>query len=319
MTSALAAALSGAAAAEVGDRARTEYGFARARVLLAAANPASYPHDTYGSLLRDLSGTLALAAASGKADLIPVLMDKARGLDMRASETTTQEKGWMLRAAWALSRQKLPLTVTVNGTAAKERAGAVRLSPTLAELDGAIAIANKGAAQVWRTVSVSGTPDAPLPAMAAGLSLSKSIWTMSGSPADVSALHQNDRVIVEISGRMPSNVYHQMGIVDLLPAGLEIEQPLKGEDAKAYPFLGPLTGASSQDARDDRFVAAFAIGQRYRPRSPKGPEPTPDFHIAYIARAVSVGRFALPAATAQDMYAPAIRARTAMGQMTIGK
>ena len=121
------------------------------------------------------------------------------------------------------------------------------------------------------------------------------------------------------SGQMPDNVYHQMGIIDLLPAGLEIEQPLKGDDAKAYPFLGTLTDASRQDARDDRFVAAFDIGQRYRPLHPKGPEPTPSFHIAYIARAISVGRFALPAADVVDMYAPAIHARTGMGQMTIGK
>ncbi len=324
MNSALAAALTGAAAARVGDRARTEYGFDKARALLAAANPATYPHDVYGSLLRDLSGTLALAAESGKADLIPVLMDKARGLDMRAAETTTQEKGWMLRAAYALTRQKLPLNVTVNGQPAKPRDGAVRLAPTPQQLAGGIAIANKGDAQVWRTVSVSGTPDAPLAAVSEGLTLTKSIWTMSGAPADLSALHQNDRVIVEISGRMPDNVYHQMGIVDLLPAGLEIEQPLKGDDAKAYPFLfggsgGALTDASRQDARDDRFVAAFDIGQRYRPLHPKGPEPTPSFHIAYIARAVSVGRFALPAADAVDMYAPAIHARTAMGRITIGK
>jgi uncharacterized protein YfaS (alpha-2-macroglobulin family) len=319
MNSALAAALTGSAAAAVGDRARTEYGFGKARALLAAANPATYPHDTYGSLLRDLSGTLALAAESGKADLIPVLMDKARTLDMRVSETTTQEKGWMLRAAYALTRQKLPLNVTVNGQPAKPRDGAVRLAPTLPQLAQGLTVANKGDAQVWRTTSVTGTPDAALPAMADGLTLTKSIWTMSGAPADVSSLRQNDRVIVEISGRMPNNLYHQMGIVDLLPAGLEIEQPLKGEDAKAYPFLGTLTDASRQDARDDRFVAAFDIGQRYRPLHPKAPEPQPVFHIAYIARAISVGRFALPAADAVDMYAPAIHARTSMGHMTINK
>jgi uncharacterized protein YfaS (alpha-2-macroglobulin family) len=32
-----------------------------------------------------------------------------------------------------------------------------------------------------------------------------------------------------------------------------------------------------------------------------------------------VGRFALPAADAVDMYAPAIHARTSMGHMTINK
>jgi uncharacterized protein YfaS (alpha-2-macroglobulin family) len=51
----------------------------------------------------------------------------------------------------------------------------------------------------------------------------------------------------------------------------------------------------------------------------KGPEPTPAFRIAYIARAVSVGQFALPAAHAEDMYAPAIRARTAVGQLNVNR
>lgn len=317
MRSALAAALTGAAAAQVGDRARAEYGFRKARDLIAAANPASYPHDVYGSLLRDLSGALALAAENGKADLVPQFLDKTRSVSSKIEDTTTQEKGWMLRAAYALTRQKLPLNVTVNGQPASPRAGAVRLTPTLAQLDKGITIANRGSGTVWRSTAVTGTPNAVLPASANGLSLSKSIWTMSGSPADVGSLRQNDRVIVQITGQMPNGIYRQMGVIDLLPAGLEIEQPLVGNDAKAYPFLGGLTDTSRQTARDDRYIAAFDIGERYRPANRKTPEPTPTFRIAYIARAVSVGRFTLPAAHAEDMYAPAIRARTSMGQLNI--
>jgi uncharacterized protein YfaS (alpha-2-macroglobulin family) len=139
---------------------------------------------------------------------------------------------------------------------------------------------------------------------------------MSGAPADT-ALKQNQRVIIEISGAMPNNLYHQMGMIDLLPAGLEIEQALTPADAKAYSFLGKLSQTSMADKRDDRFVAAFNIGARYRPRNPKGPEPTPEFHIAYVARAVTPGRFVLPAATAEDMYAPAIAARTSMGTLSV--
>ncbi|HEY4078409.1 MAG TPA: alpha-2-macroglobulin [Rhizomicrobium sp.] len=319
MKSALAAALTGAAAAQVGDRARAEYGFNRARVILQGADPISYPHDVYGSLLRDLSGALALAAENGKADLVPQFLDKARTLSSKVEDTTTQEKGWVLRAAYALTRQKLPLNVTVNGAPAASRDGAVRLAPTLAQLDAGVTLANKGDAIVWRSTVIGGTPNAALPASAYGITLSKSIWTMSGAPADVSSLHQNDRVIVEISGQMPNGLYRQMGVIDLLPAGLEIEQPLAGDDAKAYPFLGTLIDASRQDVRDDRYIAAFDIGERYRPMNRKGPEPTPQFHVAYIARAVSVGQFALPAAWAEDMYAPAIRARTAMGTLNIGQ
>lgn len=315
MRSALAAALTGAAASQVGDRSRAEYGFRKARDLIEAANPASYPHDVYGSLLRDVSGTVALAADSGKADLLPQLLEKVKSLNSQIEYTTTQEKGWMLRAAHALMRQKLPLNVTVNGAPAAPRDGAVRLTPTQAQLTTGVTFANRGDAVVWRSSAVTGTPNAALPPDANGLSLNKSIWTMSGSPADVSSLRQNDRVIVQISGQMPNDVYRQMGVIDLLPAGLEIEQPLGTGDAKAYPFLGKLTDTSRQVARDDRFIAAFDVGHRYswmnRQEAARG------FRVAYIARAVSVGRFALPAAHAEDMYAPTVRARTSMGQLNV--
>jgi uncharacterized protein YfaS (alpha-2-macroglobulin family) len=71
--------------------------------------------------------------------------------------------------------------------------------------------------------------------------------------------------------------------------------------------------------RDDRFVAAFSLGTQYRPRNRQGAEPQPQFRIAYIVRAVTPGRFTLPAARAEDMYAPAITARTSMSNITIGQ
>ncbi len=104
---------------------------------------------------------------------------------------------------------------------------------------------------------MQGTPTIALPAETNGLTVRKTIWTMSGQPADLSKLKQNDRVIVEISGHMDNNYERQMGVIDLLPAGLEIEMPLSGDDAKPYAFLGSLTPTAMVDARDDRFVASF--------------------------------------------------------------
>lgn len=325
MRSALAAALTGAAANQVGDRARATYGFNKARELIARADMISYATAytsantwfEYDSLLRDLSGVVALAAENGRADLVPFLLERGKSLDTHLQDTSTQEKGWMLRAAYALTRQELPLDVTVNGAPAVPRHGAVRLTPTLAQLNAGITLTNRGDADVWRSSAVTGTPNAALPAAANGATVSKSIWTMSGSPADLSNLHQNDRVIVQISGTVPEGVHRQMGIIDLLPAGLEIEQPLKGDDAKAYAFLGSLTDADMQDARDDRYVGAFTIDTVPR-RFDKTPmEQRQVFRVAYIARAVSVGHFSLPAVSVEDMYAPAVRARTAMGEVTI--
>jgi uncharacterized protein YfaS (alpha-2-macroglobulin family) len=319
MKSAMAAALTGAAAAQVGDKSRETAGFNHARDIILAASPGDYAHDVYGSLLRDVAGVTALAAENGEADILPALLGRVDRLDMRLNYTSTQEKSWMLRAAYALTRQKTRLTILVNGQPAAIRDNAVRLAPSLAQLSTGVTLLNHGDALVWRSTSVQGAPDAPLPAESDGLSLTKSVWTMSGAPADLSRLHQNDRVIVELSGRMDDDFYRQVGVIDLLPAGLEIEQPLGPDDAKPYPWLGTLSEAARQDARDDRFIAAFTIGSDYIFwRHDKPVLVRPQFHIAYIARAITTGGYVMPAGLAEDMYAPAVHARTAMGRITIG-
>jgi len=315
---AIAAALTGSAAAEVGDRSRATYGFNRALAIAGKAKPNTYPVGDYGSLLRDLAGATALAAENGEAQLIPTFLNQSAALDMRLNATTTQEKAWMLRAAYELTRQRTRLNILVGGQPSQPRDGAIRLSPNYGQLNAGIMLTNKGDATVWRTVSVQGTPAMPLPAAANGLTLTKSVWTMSGSPADLANLHQNDRVIVELSGRMTNNYYRQMGVIDLLPAGLEIEQALSGDDGKPYNFLDTLTDTSMADKRDDRFVAAFTIGSAYRSdEDKKKAEPQPVFHIAYVARAVTAGSFVMPAGEAVDMYAPGVLARTTLGSVTV--
>ena len=197
------------------------------------------------------------------------------------------------------------------------KSGAIHVAPDLAALAGGVTVVNKGDAPVWRTVSVQGTPSAPLPAEARGLTLHKTVWTMGGQPADLASLKQNDRVIVVLQGTMDNNLYRRMAVTDLLPAGLEIESTLAGDDAKAYPWLGSLTGTDVQEARDDRYVAAFNIGSMYHPRNRKKPEPQPAYRLAYIARAVTPGQFVMPAAVAEDMYTPGIMARTTMGKLDV--
>jgi len=317
MKTAIAPALTGAAAAEVGDRSRANVGFNRAREIVLSADPSKYTTDDYGSLLRDLAGTTALAVESNQAQLLPALLQKGDSVDMRLNATTTQEKAWMLRAAYELTRQKTPLNILVNGKPAMPRDGAIRLSPSLAQLNAGITFLNKGDASVWRTTSVQGTPSQPLTEEANGLTLTKSVWTMSGTPADLSNLHQNDRVIVVLNGQMPNNYYHQMGAIDLLPAGLEIEQTLSGDDGKSYPVGGSLNEMSMTDKRDDRYVGAFGIGSEYHSSDPKKPEPQPTFRIAYIARATTTGTFVMPAAVVEDMYAPGVIARTSIGSVTV--
>lgn len=226
----------------------------------------------------------------------------------------------MLRAAYELTRQRTPLNIAVNGQPAAPKDGAVRLSPSYGQLTHGIDILNRGDAAVWRDASVQGTPIGPLPATESGLSIKKTVWTMSGAPADLTALHQNDRVVVVLEGQMKNNLYRQMAALDLLPAGLEIEMPISGDDAKAYPWLSSLNEVTVAEARDDRFVAAFDIGSQdqEKPDPTKPLPPPPSYRLAYIARAVTEGTFVMPAGVVQDMYAPGVIARTTMGTVTIG-
>jgi hypothetical protein len=318
MNTAIGEALAASAAAQAGDRARAAFGFGKARDIALNGTEFTYPTGDYGSLLRDVAGTTALAAENGQADLVPALLRKTQETNMGLDATTTQEKAWMLRAAYALTRQKVPLNIAVNGQPAQPRAGAIRLAPSTAQLAAGITLMNRGDGQVWRTTSVQGTPATPLPSEQNGLTLTKTFWTMGGTPADLSSLHQNDRIIVELSGQMQHNTYRQMGLIDLLPAGLEIEMPLGSEDGKPYGFLNTLYDTTMTDVRDDRFVASFTIGSQYvSDEDKKKPEPQPVFRIAYVVRAVTTGTFVLPAGVVEDMYAPSIRARTTMGSVTV--
>jgi len=107
-------------------------------------------------------------------------------------------------------------------------------------------------------------------------------------------------------------------LLDLLPAGFEIEAVVNDETAKSLPFLSKLTPTKMAEARDDRFFATFDLGNPpHRSWWEDEIKNGDDFHVAYIVRAITPGSFALPAAQVSDMYAPRVQGRTAMGAVTI--
>src|SRR5262249_59502828 len=104
----------------------------------------------------------------------------------------------------------------------------------------------------------------------------------------------------------------------LLPAGFEIESVVNEETVKSFPFLAKITPTRISEARDDRFFAAFDLGQRpYRSWWDEDKNYTNSFHVAYVVRAVTPGSFALPAVNVSDMYAPRIYARSDMGRVNV--
>ncbi len=322
MTNAFALGLMGTALTNIGDRSRAAPAFAKARDIAINANPVKYGWDGYGSLLRDVAGLTAVSAEAQQVAVIPALVKRATSFDPRLNYTTTQEKAWMLLAAHAIEATTPPINVAVTGAnTSAANAKVLRFNPEATQVDAGIAIRNNGQREVWRIVSVEGVPASPLPAAQNGVTLSKAILTMDGKPANLATVKQNDRFIVALSGEMADTRARLMALLDLLPAGFEIEGAVQRNDdgSTIYPFLPVQAASNIVEARDDRFITTFDVGSSYQPTDAKeaAKVPKPTFHFAYIVRATIPGSYVVPAAVVEDMYGPDVRARTNMGTMTV--
>jgi uncharacterized protein YfaS (alpha-2-macroglobulin family) len=222
----------------------------------------------------------------------------------------TQEQAQLLLAANALLERAGPVNVSLNGQQMTER----RIMADAQRLAAGLVFRNNARGTVWRSLSLTGAPLQAPPAMQAGYAIDKRVFRMDGTIADLASVRQGDRVVVVLSGQPEGARNYPTVLVDLLPAGLEIETVLTPADVGAtnwdgtprngpFSWVGDITYAQVSEARDDRFVASANI--------------TGSFRFAYIARAVSPGRYALPGAQVEDMYRPGVMARTETGSIRI--
>lgn len=310
----LARAQIGAALAHLGDRARARSAFRQAEQALGYRNAGDY----YQSPVRDTAGVLALAAEAAATDpslnaLIQRLTRRIGNDAPRADQLMTQEQAQLLMAANALLKSAGPVRVSVNGA----QAGPVTsYEATAAQLINAVTFRNDGQGTVWRSLTTSGAPIAPPAAFANGLSIDKRVFNLTGGVADLNSIRQGDRVIVALSGAPEGLRLYPAAIIDLLPAGLEIESILGPSDGQGevgydgkrndgpFAWLGKIAYTRIAEKRDDRFVAALDVqGGGYT--------------VAYVARAVTPGAYALPGASIEDMYKPGVGGRSATGRMRV--
>jgi uncharacterized protein YfaS (alpha-2-macroglobulin family) len=308
----LAAALN-----HVGEPGRARLAFGIARQRLDQRDSTDY----YGSGLRDRAALLALSQeAAGREGLLAVAAAVRGRLAAKSQYTTTQEQAWLVLAARALAAGG-ELAYSVDGESKKASAEPVVINPDRAAVERGVRVRNQGEQPIWLQVTARGVPKDPQPAAEAGLTVERNYYTLDGNTPDLSKVRQNDRLVVSISGYNAGGGYHQVALLDLLPAGFEIESVMNKETAKNFPFLPILSRTRIAEARDDRFFAAFDLGrQTYRSWWDSDPEELNGgyrYHVAYIVRAVTPGSFALPAVNVSDMYAPRVFGRTAMGRVTI--
>ena len=95
-----------------------------------------------------------------------------------------------------------------------------------------------------------------------------------------------------------------LALADLLPAGLEIEDPnLKGMNLTEQD--GPRISPDQVEIKDDRLLVFGSVWSRGV--------------YSYLARAVTPGTYVWPAADASRMYDPATRSVNGSGTLTVEK
>jgi uncharacterized protein YfaS (alpha-2-macroglobulin family) len=139
----------------------------------------------------------------------------------------------------------------------------------------------------------------------AGLEVQREILNREGGALDLNNVRQGDLVVIKTRVRSISGPVQNVAIVNLLPSGLEVENP-RLQTTEQLPWV---TDANLQpaymDLRDDRILLFADLP----------PDSWQTFYT--LVRAVSPGRFRLPPVQVEAMYNPALKATGERGVMEV--
>ena len=261
----------------------------------------------YGSEIRDvaLMNALLEEAEIPLADGAQSLMRLGRLL-REQRWLSTQERVSLFRLARTLGDEAAPMNanVSIAGNAFTATRGSYsrRLPHVVLRSSISIEATDK---PVYYRIAYNGTRRLPAPFEASGMKIEKRFFDDKGNPIDtLDEIPQGALVIVkldvEADTRMPDAL-----VVDLLPAGFEIENPRLAHSASwnDYAVGGVAIGKWLEESKiaytdylDDRFVTALFLNEK-SPRT-----------LYYLLRAVTPGTYRVPAPFAEDMYRTHLRA-----------
>ncbi|MEA4855336.1 alpha-2-macroglobulin family protein [Solidesulfovibrio sp.] len=151
------------------------------------------------------------------------------------------------------------------------------------------------------------TPAAYAP-QSAGLAVERTFLSRDGTPlpADVT-LPQGALVVARLAVRATKGPVANVVLENLLPAGLEVENP-RLATTERLPWMesgGEDAAPAYLDMRDDRTLSFLDL-------------PDDKWHVSYaLLRAVTPGSFTVPPAQAEAMYAPELRAGGPISKLAV--
>ncbi|MCE5231201.1 hypothetical protein LLG95_16615 [bacterium] len=172
-------------------------------------------------------------------------------------------------------------------------------------------VTNNGPVDVYVTAVAAGIPtDTPKKAVSNGIGISRRILGHKGEVVDPTKLQQGASYVVELEIHCDREV-RNMVVTDLLPAGLEIENPRLNQDERTGIILphGPVQPMHIE-MRDERLVLVFD----QLPATPRR-----NHYFYYVVNAVTPGQFQQPPVDAEAMYDPAVRGQSAPGEIRVGR
>ena len=263
----------------------------------------------YGSNLRDEALLLALLheqhmTTNATAQRVLELAQHLRQPDNAKRWLSTQERLAIFRLGRQLleeSRHGLSGSFTVAGESTPlDGRALVSRQVDFAQLQNGVSLALEGDGPFWLSEDIVAHPSkAPAP-RDEPIRIRRAWFHTDGTRFTGDHLTEGDSLIVMLTLEASELVPDAL-VVDLLPAGLEIENlALGGNEAFGELTLdGVMLSERSyaadirhEEFRDDRYVAALRLWAG----APA--------HLFYLVRAVSPGQFVVPPPTAEDMYRP---------------
>ena len=214
---------------------------------------------------------------------------------------STQEQAWILLASRALNAEQKEnelIKVQVNDRELTSRDSNITLTLNQ-EMKEKLQITNQGQNNLWINATHSAIPKGEQKPESEGLKLESTYYDFEGNIIDTSTFLQGEERIVLIKGTFEDAEPHQLLLVDLLPAGVEIVNAKISEENKPFDWIPILTKTQFMEGRDDRFLAALDLDPSKN-----------NFQIAYIIRAITPGVYIKPGLFAEDMYAVNFFARS---------